>query len=156
MFNSKMDHFEMFKIIEIRFGSGEYLAEKELRNKILRMPIGLSLNDNDVRNEDKQHHIGAFDGENNLIGCVIVKPANGKNIIRQMAVSENFQRMGIGKMLMDAAEKLCASSGSRKIELHARKTAVPFYQKLGYEITSEEYIEVGIPHFTMGKSLNIP
>ncbi|NOZ36403.1 MAG: GNAT family N-acetyltransferase [Chlorobi bacterium] len=41
----------------------------------------------------------------------------------------------------------------QKIVLHARKTAVSFYLKLNYKIISEQFYEVGIPHFKMRKML---
>nr|MBP8249907.1 GNAT family N-acetyltransferase [Chitinophagales bacterium] len=36
---------------------------------------------------------------------------------------------------------------------HARDTAIPFYEKLGYSRVGEEFEEVTIPHWEMGKSL---
>jgi predicted GNAT family N-acyltransferase len=37
--------------------------------------------------------------------------------------------------------------------MHARQTAVGFYQKLGYSITGEPFEEVTIPHYIMEKAL---
>jgi predicted GNAT family N-acyltransferase len=37
--------------------------------------------------------------------------------------------------------------------MHARKSAVGFYEKLGYHIASEEFMEVNIPHYMMEKML---
>jgi predicted GNAT family N-acyltransferase len=37
--------------------------------------------------------------------------------------------------------------------MHARVTAVRFYEKLGYEVASEEFVEVTIPHRVMRKQL---
>jgi predicted GNAT family N-acyltransferase len=33
-----------------------------------------------------------------------------------------------------------------EVILHARKDVVSFYEKLGYRIVGEEYIEASIPH----------
>jgi predicted GNAT family N-acyltransferase len=38
--------------------------------------------------------------------------------------------------------------------MHARKTAVVFYEKLGYTSTGNEFTEVSIPHFVMEKRLS--
>jgi predicted GNAT family N-acyltransferase len=37
--------------------------------------------------------------------------------------------------------------------LHARETAVPFYNALGYNSVGAQFEEVGIPHFRMEKAL---
>jgi predicted GNAT family N-acyltransferase len=37
--------------------------------------------------------------------------------------------------------------------MHARKSAVGFYEKLGYKIVGDEFEEVTIPHFEMQKTL---
>lgn len=39
------------------------------------------------------------------------------------------------------------------MSLHARDTAVPFYNKLNYLQVGEPFIEVGITHFEMYKVL---
>jgi predicted GNAT family N-acyltransferase len=37
--------------------------------------------------------------------------------------------------------------------MHARKTAMGFYEKLGYEKIGDEFTEVTIPHYKMEKRL---
>jgi predicted GNAT family N-acyltransferase len=37
--------------------------------------------------------------------------------------------------------------------LHARDTAVPFYEALGYEAFDDPFVEVAIPHRKMRKAL---
>jgi len=37
--------------------------------------------------------------------------------------------------------------------MHARKTALGFYEKLGYNVVGDEFTEVTIPHFVMEKNL---
>jgi predicted GNAT family N-acyltransferase len=52
------------------------------------------------------------------------------------------------------AENIARDLGYRK-SVHAcpDRTAVGFYQKLGYSINGEEFMEVTIPHYVMEKSL---
>jgi predicted GNAT family N-acyltransferase len=70
-----------------------------------------------------------------------------------MAVQNNLQGKGIGASLMNFAENIARDSGYKKMMMHARKTAVGFYEKLGYNVVSNEFIEVSIPHFVMEKKL---
>jgi predicted GNAT family N-acyltransferase len=37
--------------------------------------------------------------------------------------------------------------------MHARKNAVGFYEKMGYQVTGDEFTELTIPHYIMEKQL---
>ena len=61
---------------------------------------------------------------------------------------------GDGRRLMEFAEgKIKEHFGCDRIVLHSQKQAQGFYEKLGYKTVSDEYIEAGIPHITMEKTL---
>ncbi len=140
-------------IKQFDYNSDLYKAELKLRNEVLRIPLGMSLYDEDLSTENSQWHIGAF-FESELVGVLLLVPI-GNNVIkmRQVAVNFPFQGKQIGSKLVSFAENLAVLHGFNKMTLHARQTAVPFYLKLGYEIVSDEFTEVTIPHFKMQKSL---
>ena len=139
------------KIIE--FGSPSYQKMVELRFQILRNPLGLTFNQADLDKEKEDILIGFFD-EDDIEGCCILTPDNKTNIrLRQMAVLSGLQRRGIGRVIMNFAENVARDKGYKVLHMHARKTAVGFYQKLGYEIVGEEFEEVTIPHYEMQKAL---
>jgi predicted GNAT family N-acyltransferase len=54
---------------------------------------------------------------------------------------------------VEASERVAIERGALRMTLHARQTAVPFYERLGYRVVGEPFIEVGIPHRAMEKSL---
>ena len=87
---------------EIAFGSADFEKECQLRDKILRIPIGLSLFDEDISLEIDQMHFGLLDQNRNLVACVIAvarSPAEAK--IRQMAVdSARSKAKGTGAALL--------------------------------------------------------
>lgn len=57
---------------------------------------------------------------------------------------------GIGTELMGyAMEKLPEKTGCRKIIMDAQKHAVTFYERLGFKVTSDEYLEEGVVHVDM-------
>lgn len=57
---------------------------------------------------------------------------------------------GTGTELMRyAIKKLPDMTGCRKIIMDAQKHAVPFYERLGFKVTSDEYLEEGIVHVDM-------
>ncbi|KIC96154.1 GNAT family N-acetyltransferase [Flavihumibacter solisilvae] len=139
------------KIID--YGSPEYSQMIRLRNDILRKPLGLSFSQDELDREREEILIGAFEDEKMLGCCMLVKEDNSIVRLRQMAVSNNLQGKGIGRALMNFAENIARDRGFKKLTMHARKTAVGFYEHLGYEVCGEEFQEVTIPHFVMEKKL---
>ena len=73
--------------------------------------------------------------------------------MRQVAVDPEFQSKKIGSQLIQFSEEFAVGKGFSIIELHARKTAFDFYQKLKYHCISDEFLEVGIPHYKMKKTI---
>jgi len=51
-------------------------------------------------------------------------------------------------------EDIARRNGCSKFELHARDTAVRFYEKMNYTTVGEKFTEVGIPHYKMEKKLS--
>jgi len=139
------------KIIE--HNSAEYQAMVSLRMKILREPLGLSFTTEDLDKEKVDILLCAYD-DDIMVGCCILTKINDDTCqLRQMAVSPAMQKNGLGRSLLDFSEKVAYDSGFRNMMMHARKTAVGFYQKQGYEIEGEEFEEVTLPHFEMYKRL---
>lgn len=138
---------------EIAFGSPEYRQELELRYQVLRKPLGYDKTKDLSDTEEIDLHLGAFDGDR-LVGVLMLIDLGGGEVkMRQVAVDPSRQRSGIGRLLVQEAERLAVEKGFREINLWARKTAVPFYLALGYETVSEEFMEIGIPHLKMRKLL---
>lgn len=134
-------------------GSREYEQMVQLRNDILRKPLGLSFTPEELEKEKEEILIGAFDDEIMLGCCMLIKTEPSIVRLRQMAVLNNLQGKGIGKALMQFAENIARDRGFKKITMHARKSAIGFYEKLGYHVTGDEFQEITIPHVTMEKSL---
>ncbi len=125
-----------------------------LREEVLRKPIGLSLKDEDL-SSDVKDVIFVAEKDNKIIGCVMMHPSDDIHTLklRQMAVYDAWQGKGIGKLLVTRAEDYCRQHNANRIVLHARITAEPFYEKLGYVKTSGVFTEVGIPHVKMEKEI---
>ncbi|HTE27192.1 GNAT family N-acetyltransferase [Flavitalea sp.] len=139
------------KIID--HGSPEYQQMVQLRNDILRKPLGLSFTPEELANEKDEILIAAFEDEKMLGCCMLVKSGGSTVRLRQMAVLNNLQGKGIGRALMQFAENIARDLGYKKLTMHARVTAVGFYEKLGYEVVGEMFEEVTIQHNSMEKSL---
>ncbi|HEX7754052.1 MAG TPA: GNAT family N-acetyltransferase [Niabella sp.] len=137
------------KIID--HGSKEYQQMVELRNEILRKPLGLVLTEEDMNADKSNVLIGAFEDEKMLGCCMLVKQSDKIVLLRQMAVLNDLQGKGIGKALMLFAENIARDMGYREISMQARKNASGFYEKMGYREASNEFTNLTIPHIIMKK-----
>jgi GNAT superfamily N-acetyltransferase len=139
----------------VNYGTREYQAVWDLREEVLRKPLGLSLADEDLRGEAAEVIVAMLEGER-AVACIHLKPVDAHSgKLRQMAVAPELQGKGLGRVLMDGVERVALERGITHLELHARETAVPFYQKLGYTIAGDRFEEVSIPHFKMEKHLSV-
>jgi hypothetical protein len=74
--------------------------------------------------------------------------------LRGMATNTEHQGKGFGRILLTGAEKILIDlSPIRLLWCNARVKAVPFYQKLGWEIISDVFEKTAGPHRQMKKKL---
>jgi predicted GNAT family N-acyltransferase len=138
----------------ILHGSAEYQAECALRDQVLRVPLGLSLYDENLVSEKNHEHFGLFDSTGQIIACLVVVPLSAQEAkLRQMAVRTEYQGRGFGRQIVHSVETKLIAAGVRRLVLHARCEVVTFYEKLGYAAEGDEFLEVGIPHRRMTKAL---
>lgn len=139
----------------IEFGSALFMEWLEMRERLLRAPLGLSLASEDLEREEAHHHFGFFHLGKLAGGLIIELNAAESPLakIRQVAVSEELQHRGIGTEVMRFAEDYVAREGGNLIYMHAREEVIPFYTRLGYEKMGARFIEVGLGHFRMEKRL---
>lgn len=138
---------------QIDHGSKEYDQMLYLRNEILRRPLGLSFAPDELAREKEDILIGAFDDDELLACCLLTRVDKTCLRLRQMAVQNNLQGKGIGASMMNFAELLARDKGYKRLTMHARKTALGFYEKLGYRVIGDEFEEVTLPHYVMEKVL---
>jgi GNAT superfamily N-acetyltransferase len=139
------------KIID--HGSKEYYQMVKLRDDMLRKPLGLGFTQEELESEKDSMLIAAFEDDDILGCCMLVEEKEDKLRLRQMAVLHDLQGKGIGRALMNFAENLARDRGYKKLCMHARKNAVGFYEKMGYKVLGDEFIEITIPHLVMEKNL---
>jgi len=140
---------------QIDHGSAEYKKMVELRKEILRKPLGLDFSEADLENEKDDTLIAAFD-DDEMVGCCMLCKIDDERVkLRQMAVHEDVQGKGLGAAILNFAENIARDKGYKTIFMHARESAVGFYEKLGYQINSEVFYEVNLPHYVMEKRLEV-
>lgn len=138
---------------QIDHGSREYAQMVNLRELILRKPLGLTFTREELEKEKNDILIGSFDEDVMLGCCILTKHDNRKLRLRQMAVNNNLQGKGVGASILSFTESLATDKGFSRIFMHARQTAIGFYEKFGYKIVGEQFLELNIPHFIMEKRI---
>ena len=140
-------------IKQIDHGTNEYQQMVELRNEILRKPLGIAFDPKELSRETEDILIAAFE-EDKMLGCCLLTRVDKNSVrLRQMAVQNNLQGKGVGATMLNYAENVARDAGYKNMVMHARKTAVGFYEKLDYKVTSDEFEEITIPHCIMEKRL---
>ena len=106
-------------------------------------------------------HFGLYDSHN-LLGVVSLFEskndlfAHGKQFrIRGMAVLKQHQKKGLGEKLIVHAEKHCSKQKPSLIWFNARKEAVGFYKKMGYQTKGVPFEIKGVgEHIVMFKDIS--
>lgn len=135
------------------YGSELHNQSVDLRAKVLREPLGIKFSLEELANEKDQSHMVGVDNSEVVAVSLLKKIDDVTAKLRQFAVHPLHQGKGIGKMLVRFFEKEATKSQFEVVELHARKEAMLFYQKMGYQIVGDQFEEVGIPHYKMIKKL---
>ncbi|PLT28494.1 GNAT family N-acetyltransferase [Peribacillus deserti] len=78
---------------------------------------------------------------------------NGIGKVERICVLSSAREKGAGKAIMDGIQEYAEKHKISKLKLNAQTHAIPFYEKLGYEVSSGEFMDAGIPHKSMVKTL---
>lgn len=100
------------------------------------------------------HLLGYKNGE--LVACTRLLPAGttyDSVSIGRVATKHNARGGGLGHQLMQKSIMHCQQLWPNEaIEIGAQEHLKPFYQQHGFVVTSEVYLEDGIPHVDMKRA----
>jgi N-acetylglutamate synthase-like GNAT family acetyltransferase len=130
-----------------------YTGIWQLREEVLRKPLGMSLVNENLSMDEGDTYVAALVNEQ-VIGCLLLHKISADIIkFRQMAVHPEWQGKQVGRALMQAGEAHAKMKGYKVIELNARAHVSGFYSTLGFHEVGELFEEVNIPHIKMLKNL---
>lgn len=86
----------------------------------------------------------AEDGTPLATGRFREKDGYGK--VERICTQKVARGTGSGRRIMEAIESEAKSRGLTTLKLGAQVTAIPFYEKLGYETCSGLFLDAGIEH----------
>jgi N-acetylglutamate synthase-like GNAT family acetyltransferase len=142
-------------IVRVPLTDEEFDKYYDLRWRILRAPWNQPKGSEKDELEGKSIHIIAIN-EGEIVGCGRIHfNSIDEAQIRYMAVENELQGRGIGKLILNELEQKALEKGAKKIILNARENAVKFYDKNGYKIVKESHTLFGeIKHFLMRKDIS--
>ncbi|MEK7303034.1 MAG: GNAT family N-acetyltransferase, partial [Pseudomonadota bacterium] len=69
--------------------------------------------------------------------------------IGRMAVLREWRGKGVGSAMLQRILEESSHRGMQKAMLNAQMAAIKFYEKFGFQVSGEEFMEAGIPHIKM-------
>lgn len=97
---------------KVGWGSAAYALTVALRYDMLREPLGLHFNLNDLDYEQDSVHWAGFSEEGEVLACLVLRPASTASVLpehysmgeayqmRQVAVKPSYQGLGLGRALV--------------------------------------------------------
>ncbi|MFX3646165.1 MAG: GNAT family N-acetyltransferase [Paenibacillus sp.] len=118
-----------------------------------QVPAEIEIDQYDVISPDVHHVLLSTDGQAVATGRLIYYSKDTAKMQR-IAVLESYRSFGYGRVLLLAMEERARELGLTYSVLDAQCQAQKFYEKLGYEVISEEpFYDADILHVRMRKSL---
>lgn len=139
---------ERFYIKEVTW-STDQMALRQIREQVFMVeqsvPVELEWDDCDV----EAIHLLVLNNQSQPIACARIV----NNCIGRMAVIKSWRGVGVGKALLDKAIQTCQERNIKQVTLSAQIHAIQFYEKAGFRVMSEPYLDANIWHVDM--QLNI-
>lgn len=135
----------------------DFAAYYQLRYDVLRAPWNQPLGSERAPDDDDRATLHALLRTSDGVAVAVgrLHPAGAhQGQIRFMAVHPAYQGRGYGRQVLSFLEDGARQRGYTECVLHARETAVPFYEAAGYQLIAPSHVLFGsIPHFLMRKVL---
>jgi predicted GNAT family N-acyltransferase len=147
------------QVVEI--GAGD---THDLRRRVLRNGTASDVVVFDGDDLPTTFHLGisSHDGRIVAISTWLQRPHPGSpgrpaHQLRGMATAPDVQRAGLGSELLAAGITACGDRGSEIVWAHARSTALAFYERHGFTVCGDEYVEgaTGLAHVDVVRSIGL-
>ena len=137
----------------------EIKAYERLCDDALKIRITVFVEEQGFRDEfddidERALHLVAYDGEKAVATCRCFYESDPKVWhIGRVAVLKEYRGKGLGKQVMEEAERRISLKGGKVCELSSQCRARGFYESCGYEAEGEIYLDEGCPHVKMAKHI---
>ncbi|PPC81735.1 MAG: GNAT family N-acetyltransferase [Methylotenera sp.] len=96
--------------------------------------------------DETAQHLLAVSATGEAVGCARLL---GDGSVGRMAVIKAWRGFGVGAALLNVAIAHYQQQGMRIVKLSAQVHAIGFYEKFGFKVCSDPYLDAGILHRDM-------
>lgn len=139
--------------LDIRFVTAAQV--RPLRREVLRVDMPRATVDFDGDDESATFHLAAVDSIGTIVGVSswmqrpLAETPEAMSIqLRGMATKSTLQSRGVGSRLLEEGIEQARARETLWIWANARDTALNFYQRHGFQVVGDGFIEMvtGLPH----------
>ena len=139
-----------FHIEQLTWHSPKQALLKAVREQVFireqHVPLAIEWDEHDA----DAIHLLALDQAEQAIACARILKIGR---VGRMAVLREWRGKGLGLALLEKAITICQSLGMQSIAISSQTHAIAFYQKAGFIVTSEAYIDANIWHVDMQRAI---
>lgn len=138
------------------------VATKEQLNEAIAIRFKVFVDEQGVNAEIEQDHYDEISAQcthvlvihdGMPVGTGRISGIEGIGKIQRVCALQQARGLGVGTYIMEALETIAREKQFSSVILGAQVHALPFYEKLGYSVTSDVFYEENIPHVSMQKKL---
>ncbi|MCC5895129.1 MAG: GNAT family N-acetyltransferase [Alkalibacterium sp.] len=108
----------------------------------------------DELEEKTLHIVGYLEGSPACTARLYKKDVSSTKVQR-VAVLKEYRHKGIGHLLLKEIERIAQTEqNSDRLVLDSQDHAIPFYEKYGYQVEGEGFLDANIPHHFMQKEID--
>lgn len=138
------------------------IKDQDDLNIAFQLRINVFVDEQGVPLEDELDEFDVLDGScdhilvyynNQPVGTGRIRIVDKVGKLERICILKDYRKYGLGKIIIAGLESIAMEQGIKQFKLHGQTQAEGFYKKLGYEAASEVFMEDGIPHLLMVKSV---
>lgn len=139
----------------VQAGTEEQLSDAyNVRKKVFveeqHVPENIEIDEN----ENSSTHFVLYNDDGQPIGAGRFRIVEGKGKVERICVLPEYRGLGAGVHIMQKIEEHAKKLPIEELVLNSQSYAVPFYEKIGYQTISDEFMDAGIPHRAMAKKIS--
>ena len=129
-----------------------YLDGLQIRKTVFVAEQGFSIEIEVDEVESLCEYLTLYSADNQPLATARIYPyAEGVYKLQRIAVLKSQRGKKLGERLMREMERRAEARGIIRLILGAQDSAIAFYQKCGYQVFGDGYLEEGVPHHNMQK-----
>lgn len=99
-------------------------------------------------------HVVAFDENGRCVGTGRVVRVDQRTAqIGRMAVAADQRKHGVGALVLEALQRMAQMRGISEVTVNSQLPAEAFYRNRGYVRVGDPFLDQGVPHVFMRKTL---